>query len=237
MSDNPYSPEKQASIPQEFGKEALENKIDQADPASDVVTPAPKVSDGDVTELQNQLGDRSYSPRLESEAKIGRAEQAAYSNQPRLDLHDQTYRDAQNREITIRSHNNDTQHMIRAYDRAQNPEVPTDASMSKSIGQCTLTEEKEPYMNYNTGQWDTHTDRVRINDITVADNYQSNGTGGRMLESAEEIAQKTGAREIYGTFTPKPGKEVELRSFYEKHGYSFRQAGNAEEIYKTFYFK
>lgn len=159
------------------------------------------------------------------------------NNSPRLDLPDQTFTDDKNREITIRSHDNGNSHYIRAYDRDQNPDLPANASLSKSIGQCTLTEETEVYKNQITENSEYRTDRVRLNDITVEDDYQNSGIGGRMLESAEEIAQKTGAREIYGTFTPEAGKEAELREFYQKHGFNFRTTGNGEEVYKTFFFK
>lgn len=163
------------------------------------------------------------------------------TTEPKTDLPDQTFTDAKNRQITIRAHNNGDHHMLRAYDRAQTPEVPAEASAAKSVSKCDLNEEKVFYQNQNTGELDKRTDRVRFNIDTPSEEYKKSGIGGRMIESAEEVSQRTGALEMYGTFSPEPGREADLRRFYEKHGFSFRKVGEGdskeEEVYKTFFFQ
>jgi GNAT superfamily N-acetyltransferase len=245
--DNPYSPEKRLDSAPEPASEVMDSQIEKASPVEG--QDSPPIS-SDQSDIKNELGASNYPPEVESASKINAAQEANVSakstdssdkvstadgNNPNLDLPDGKFFDEKGREITIRAHNNGSNHMIRAYDGQQNPEVPENPSLG--AGRCNLSEEVIPYKNENTGEYAYRTDRVRINDLEVNPSHQDSGTGGRMLESAEEIATKTGAREIYGDFTPEPGKEVELRSFYEKHGFNFREVGSKTEVYKTFFFK
>jgi hypothetical protein len=159
------------------------------------------------------------------------------TTESKTDLPDKTFTDAKNRHITIRAHNNADHHMIRAYDRSHTPEVPANASASNAVSFCDLNEEKVLCTNQNTGELEKRTDRVKFNIDTPQDAYKKSGIGGRMIEAAEEVSRKTGAREMYGNFSPNPGKEKDLKAFYEKHGFSLREVNGGKEVYKTFFFQ
>jgi hypothetical protein len=131
--DNPYSPEKRLDSAPEPASEVMDSQIEKASPVES--QDSSPISSGDQSEIQSELGASNYPPEVESASKINAAQEANLNakstdssdkvstgdgNNSKLDLPDGKFYDEKGREITIRAHNNGSNHMIRAYDTQQN---------------------------------------------------------------------------------------------------------------------
>ncbi|MBN2003178.1 MAG: GNAT family N-acetyltransferase [Anaerolineae bacterium] len=134
---------------------------------------------------------------------------------------DETFTDKEGRAITTRTWENGDQYMIRAYD--QEVQSPPDSPNVGQAGYANLTLERDA---------DDMVDRARLNDIQTSPEYRDSGIGGKMLGTAEQIAQQHDAREIYGNLSYEGDDEGAVRGFYQNHGYDFRATAQGEEVFK-----
>lgn len=134
---------------------------------------------------------------------------------------DETFTDKEERAITTRTWENGDQYMIRAYD--QEVQAPPDSPNVGQAGYANLTLERDS---------NTVVERARLNDIQTAPEYRDSGIGGKMLGTAERIAQQHDAKEIYGNLSYEAQDEGAVRGFYQNHGYDFRATDQGEEVFK-----
>jgi GNAT superfamily N-acetyltransferase len=180
----------------------------------------------------------------EAERRIQQAADAPRYQQNGDGSYQRHFSDRQGRDVTLRVEGNDadslaraagdqrlhSQHGIRlrAVDTAE-AQTPPAFHGKGEMGRANLTLETE-----RTPDGAVTDRRLRLNDVEVNDNYRSRGVGGELLTEAERIGHQHQAREVYGNFEPDPGQEVQVRSFYEHHGYQLRlKPGGGEEVYKT----
>lgn len=138
---------------------------------------------------------------------------------------DQSFVDNKGHDINIRAYPAGDLCMIRAYDQARTPNLPESATYS-DVGMANVTLEKDP---------DGKVQKARLNDIEVpTEEYEKAGIGSQLLETAEGFSKNSGAKELYGNFSPKTGQEAFLKDWYEKRGYQFRDGALGQEVFKSF---
>lgn len=109
------------------------------------------------------------------------------ANSQKTEVVDATMTDKAGHPVTLRSWENDSGVMVRAYDTSK-----VDVPENPNLGQA--------------GHAEAHFDRsfdaqkrLRLNYIETNGDYRGTGVGGQMLNQVEQYAQKNGATEIYGS--------------------------------------
>ncbi len=129
-----------------------------------------------------------------------------------------SYQDAQERDLTMRTYQSGDQYFVRVFDGARTPQTP-DRPAFGDAGRANLLLERN-----DNGE----VSRARLQDIETMPGYQNSGTGSRMLQECESIAQRNHASEIYGVAPD----DSPTRDWYARRGYQYRQDGR--EVYKYF---
>lgn len=133
-------------------------------------------------------------------------------------LPDQNFTDAQGRHLSFRDYPNGDTHYLRAFDQDKLDRTDrSEPTPSDSIAHANVQFERD-----NNGR----VDRARLQDIFTAPTYREAGTGDHLLGQSELLANKNGARELYGS----PQDEA-AREWFVHRGYQVRN--NGAEIYKT----
>jgi GNAT superfamily N-acetyltransferase len=129
---------------------------------------------------------------------------------------DQSFRDAQGRDMTIRTYSSGDSYYVRTFDDQRTPEPPDRPSYGDA-GRANLHMERDAKGDV---------ERARLQDIEVPESYQEAGIGGRMLNQCESVSREQNAGEVYGSAP----EEESTREWYAKRGYDFREEG--QEVYK-----
>jgi len=188
--------------------------------AGDNTNPTDDATPGDIGDDLGALDDKEAEPEpLAGDPAVSSSDSGVVSDAgfPQ----DETFTDKDGRAITTRTWENGDQYMIRAYD--QEVQSPPDSPNVGQAGYANLTLERDS---------NAVVERARLNDIQTSPEYRDSGIGGKMLGTAEHIAQQHNAEEIYGNLSYEAQDEGAVRGFYQNHGYDFRATDQGEEVFK-----
>lgn len=147
-----------------------------------------------------------------AESRIRALERA---NSQKTEVVDAAMTDKAGHPVTLRSWENDSGVMVRAYDTSKVNGLPEKAGPGFGNGE-------DGRAGYAEAHFDRSFDsqkRLRLNYIETNGEYRGTGIGGQMLTQVEQYAQKNGATEIYGSI-----ENQEAQDFWKS------QAGNGWEI-------